>query len=82
MALAPALRDGTASTFPGIGTPAPSLLMPLVMLGWEGVQAPRRPRVHWRSLSAVPAPERAVPNLPRENHRSLIQASIGGGAGR
>ena len=52
MALAPGLGDGTASAFPGIGSPgqvsawrgrsrpALRLLMPLVTLGWEGVQAP------------------------------------------
>lgn len=51
MALVTALRDGTASAFPGIGSPgvgqpgrlasgpAPRFLMPLVTLGWEGVQA-------------------------------------------
>ena len=66
MALAPGLRHGTASAFPGIGSPgqvsawrgrsrpALRLLTPLVTLGWEGVQAPWGLRAftrgHWVPL--------------------------------
>ena len=63
MGLAPGLREGTASAFPGIDSPGQvsawrgwswptlRLLMPLVTLGWEGIQAPRGlqgfTRGHW-----------------------------------
>ena len=66
MALAPGLGEGTASAFPGIDSlgqvsawrgqswPALCLLMPLVTLRWEGVQAPRGlqgfTRGHWVPL--------------------------------